>query len=265
MSEVSQPSFIAAGGRSLRHRLMGAGSDAIVLVHGFAGSLEAWTANQAVLARAGHRVAALYLPGHGESSLDVGSGSLDALGDAVHAYMDAVGIGRAHLVGHSMGAAVCLALADRDPARVRSLALLGPAGLGQKIDAEVIRGLIGARTREEIAPLLGVLFASAADVPEAMLARMVEFKRRSGAVEALTRIATNRYAGTPSGRPLRDVAGSVPTLMIWGAADRMIPPPAPGELARDGVLVRVLPGAGHMVQLEASDEVNRLLVEFLRS
>jgi len=44
----------------------------------------------------------------------------------------------------------------------------------------------------------------------------------------------------------------------------MIPAPAPGELARGGVSLRVLPGAGHMVQVEAADEFNETVVGFLR-
>jgi len=138
------------------------------------------------------------------------------------------------------------------------------AGLGQKINADFIRGLIAARASDEIAPLLGMLFANAERMPADLLQRMAAYKQRDGVTEALTKIATSRYAGTPSGRQLRDVAGTVPTLMIWGAEDRVIPPPAPGEFARTGVLVRVLPHCGHMVQLEAAGEVNRLLVDFLR-
>jgi pyruvate dehydrogenase E2 component (dihydrolipoamide acetyltransferase) len=262
---VPQPRFVEVGGRRIRHVVTGDDGSFVVLVHGFGGSLETWEANQAALAAAGHVVAALDLPGHGESSVDVGSGSIDELAATVSAYMDAVGITHAHLVGHSMGAALCLALTDRAPARVRSLTLIAPAGFGQKIDADIIRGLVASRRPEELAALLQRLFASADAVPEAMLTRMVAFKQREGAVEALARIASGRYAGTPSGRQLRDVAGAVPTLVIWGAEDRMIPPPAPGELARDGVLVRVLPHAGHMVQLEAADEVNGLVADFLRS
>jgi len=262
---MAQPQFIDVGGRRIRHRLLGEGSDAVVLVHGFGGSLETWDANQAALAAAGHAVAALDLPGHGESCLDVGSGSLDDLAAAVRDYLDAVGIRSAHFVGHSMGAALCLALTDRDPARVRSLTLVGPAGLGQKINADFIRGLIAARTSAELAPLLELLFAQRDRVSEDLLRRMVAYKQREGVAEALTKIAMSRYAGTPSGRQLRDVAGAVPTLMIWGVDDRMIPPPAPGEFARAGVLVRVLPRCGHMVQLEAADEVNRLVADFLRS
>jgi len=261
---VNAPQFVDAGGRRLRHLVMGEGGEAIVLVHGFASSLEAWAANQPALAGAGYTVAALDLPGHGESSLDVGSGSLDELAGAVLAYMDAVGIQRAHLVGHSMGAAACLALADRAPERVRTLTLAGPAGLGQKIDADVIRGLVVASERDELAALLQFLFADPASVTDEMLERLATYKRRAGATEALTKIASSRYAGTPSGRQLRDVVGSMPTLVVWGASDRMIPAPAPGELARGGVSLRVLPGAGHMVQVEAADEFNETVVGFLR-
>lgn len=256
--------FVDAGGRRLRHVILGEGGEAVVLVHGFVGSLESWEANQSALAKEGYTVAALDLPGHGESSLDVGSGSLDELAASVLAYMDAVGIQRAHLVGHSMGAAACLVVADREPARARSLVLAGPAGLGQKINADVIRGLIVANDRDALAPLLQVLFADPAHVTDAMLGRLVAHKRRSGATEALAKIASSRYAGTPSGRQLRDVAGTVPTLMIWGVDDRMIPAPAPGDIVRPGVLIRVLPRAGHMVQAEAADAFNELVADFLR-
>lgn len=259
-----QPQFIDAGGHRIRHRLLGEGGEAIVLVHGFAGSLESWESNQPALAKAGYTVAALDLPGHGESSLDVGSGSLDELAGAVLAYMDAVGIRRAHLVGHSMGAAACLAATDREPARVRTLTLAGPAGLGQKINADVIRGLVVANDRTELAALLQFLFADRSSVTEVMVERLVAYKRRPGVTEALAKIASNRYAGAPSGRQLREIAGTVPTLMIWGVDDRMIPAPAPGEIVRPDVLIRVLPRAGHMVQVDAADAFNELVADFLR-
>ena len=262
---MDQPQFVEVDGRRIRHRILGNRGEPVVMVHGFGGSLEDWSENQAALAAPGHVVAVLDLPGHGESTADAGSGSLDELASWVLAYMDAVGLASAHLVGHSMGGAVCLALADREPARVRSLTLLGPAGLGQKINADVIRGLVTARSREDFAPLLGVLFADATHVTDRRLDRMIAYRRRKGAAEALLKIASSRYSGTPSGRQLRDVVGTVPTLMIWGAEDRMIPPPAPDEWARDGVRLHVLPGAGHMVQLESADVVNRLVADFLRN
>ena len=264
VTESVQPRIIDVGGRRIRHLVLGDGHDAVVLVHGFGGALESWSSNHAALAAAGHAVAALDLPGHGESSVDAGSGSLDELVSVVRDYMDAVGIERAHLVGHSMGAAVCLALTDHEAARVRSLTLIAPAGVGQKINADFIGGLIGAHSRPELDVLMRVLFAEPARMPGDLVARMVAYKQRSGVTEALTRIASSRYTGTPSGRPLRDIAGVVPTLMVWGDRDAVIPAPAPGQFLRDGVSVRILPGCGHMVQIEAADEVNRLLVDFLR-
>ncbi len=194
----------------------------------------------------------------------MGGGSLDELAATVQGYMDAVGIERAHLVGHSMGAAVCLALLDRARERVTSLTLIGPAGIGQKINADFIRGFIGADSREALEPLMRLLFAA----PDFAVAELVDealrFKRREGATAALARIAGSRYAGTRAGGTLRDLAGTVPTLVIWGAADAVIPPPAPGEFEAPGVELQLIPGRGHMVQVEAADEVNRLLAAFLR-
>jgi len=178
--------------------------------------------------------------------------------------MDALSIHRAHLVGHSMGAALCLVLAEREPGRVRSLTLVGPAGTGQKINAEFIRGYIGARSQEEIEPFLRMLYADPGFVTADLLQRVVEYKGREGVMEALTKIASSRYGGAPSGRQLREVLGLVPTLVIWGLDDAVIPPPAPGEFRGEGIELHVLPGRGHMVQAEAADEVNRLIGAFMR-
>lgn len=254
--------FLHVAGRRIRHRVLGRGGDAVVLVHGFGGRLENWAANQAALATGGRTVAALDLPGHGESDVEVGSGSLDELASVLLGYLDATGLGRVHLVGHSMGAAVCLVAADRDPVRVRSLVLVGPAGLGQKIDAGFIGGYVAAQGRDALAKLLGMLYADPSRVTAGELEQAVAYKRRAGVTEALLRIASSRYGRTPSGRALHEVAGTVPTLAIWGAADAIIPPPA--GLARPGVELHVLPGSGHMVQEEAADEVNRLIDAFLR-
>lgn len=263
LATASAPRWVDASGRRIRCAVQGEGGDAVVMVHGFGGRLENWSVNQASLAAGGRTVVALDLPGHGESSMDVGSGSLDELATVVLAFMDALSVDRAHLVGHSMGAALCLVLADREPGRVRSLTLIGPAGTGQKINAEFIRGYIGARSRDELEPLMRLLYADRGFVTEDLLQRVVEYKRREGVIEALTKIASSRYGGTPSGRQLREVLGFLPTLVIWGLDDAVIPPPAPGEFRGEGVEVHVLPRSGHMVQEEAADEVNRLVDDFL--
>jgi len=258
-----RPGFLEVGGRRIRHLLLQGPGDAVVLVHGFGGNLETWRMNLGALAATGRTVAALDLPGHGESSRDVGSGSLGELAKVVLAYMDAVDIERAHLVGHSMGAATCLDMTDRAPERVRSVTLIGPAGTGQKINADFIRGFITAASQEQLQPLMGLLFADPGFVTQQLVDETLAYKRLEGVTSALATIAGNRYAGTRSGGSLHDVLGTVPTLIIWGAEDAVIPAPAPGDLARPGVEVHVLPGCGHMVQIEAAAEVNRLIDGFL--
>jgi pyruvate dehydrogenase E2 component (dihydrolipoamide acetyltransferase) len=263
MAQDLKPEFVDVAGRRIRHLIRHGRADAVVLVHGFGGNLETWRMTLAALAASGRTVAALDLPGHGQSSRDVGTGSLGELAMTVLAYMDTVGIERAHLVGHSMGAATCLDVTDRAPDRVHSLTLVGPAGTGQKINADFIRGFITARSREQLKPLLRLLFADPALVTSQVIDETVAYKQGEGVTDALAKIASSRYAGTRSGGALLDVLGTVPTLVIWGADDAVIPAPGPGDLARPGVEVHLLPGCGHMVQIEAAEEVNRLIDAFL--
>ncbi|MDR3095988.1 MAG: acetoin dehydrogenase dihydrolipoyllysine-residue acetyltransferase subunit, partial [Paraburkholderia sp.] len=135
-----QPEKAQIGGRTLRYLKLGEGDGTpVVLIHGFGGDLNNWLFNHADLAT-GRTVWALDLPGHGESGKAVESGALDELAQSVVDFLDAQQIERAHLVGHSLGGAVSMAVAERVPARVASLALIASAGLGEEIDGAYIEG-----------------------------------------------------------------------------------------------------------------------------
>ncbi|HKA03209.1 MAG TPA: alpha/beta fold hydrolase, partial [Acidimicrobiales bacterium] len=121
------------GGRKISYAGAGEQGDVVLLVHGYGGDRNSWLFLQEPLA-ARYRVYALDLPGHGTSAKDVGDGTLDVLAGAVTGVLDALGAGRAHLVGHSMGGAVVLAVAARDPGRVASLTLIAPSGFGSEIN-----------------------------------------------------------------------------------------------------------------------------------
>jgi len=257
------PEYIDIGGRRLRHVVHRGTGDAVVLVHGFGSSLDTWALNLAALAAGGRTVAALDLPAHGESARQLDSGSLEELSSIVVAYMDAMGIASAHLVGHSMGAAICLLLTDQAGARVKSLTLVGPAGLGQTINRDFIGGFIAATDREQLQSAMRLLFAHEDSLTPQLLEHTLRYKRTEGVSEALAKIAGSRFRGTSSGGQLRDVVGRVPTLIIWGAQDAIMPPPDPAAFAGENVRFHVLPGSGHMVQLEAAAEVNRLIDAFL--
>lgn len=254
---------IEVGGRRIRYLERGEGGEPMILIHGFGGDLNNWLFNHAALAA--HRaVYALDLPGHGESAKDVGDGSLDMLADTVTGFMDVLGIASAHVVGHSMGGAVALRIADRLPTRVRSLVLIGSAGLGEDINAAYIDGFVAARERRAMKPLLAELFVDTGLVTRQLVDDMLKYKRLEGVDAALAALAATLFRDGRQQTVMSDVPARLgkPVLVIWGEADRIIPARhAPAEGGR--VRVALLPGQGHMVQMEAAGEVNRLIESFL--
>ena len=257
------PEKIEVGGRRLRYLKLGEGGDPVILIHGFGGDLNNWLFNHEVLA-AKREVFALDLPGHGESLKDVGDGSLDTLTDTVLGFMDTLGIATAHLVGHSLGGAICLSLADRAPERVQSLVLVASAGLGPDINGDYIAGFVESLDRRSLKPLLSELFADNSLVTRQLIDDMLKYKRLEGVTDALRSLAGKLFSGGRQSAALEQVPVALgkPVLVIWGEADQVIPanhaPKPDGQMQ-----VEILAGQGHMVQMEAANEVNRLIERFL--
>jgi pyruvate dehydrogenase E2 component (dihydrolipoamide acetyltransferase) len=250
------PSTVEVDGRSISYVTLGADSaasdDPYVLVHGFGGDKNSWLFVQQPLAES-HTVHALDLLGHGASSKDVGDGSLDTLASTVLGFLDEVGVQRAHLVGHSLGGAVVAAVAARAPDRVASLTLLAPAGFTAEADAEYLRGFAAAGSRRELKPLLGRLFADSSQVTRQLVDDLLRYKRLDGVSEALNTLLGTLLDGDRQAidTPALLANVTVPVTVVWGSADRILPVP-------DGVkLSRV--EAGHMLHMEAANDVLRLL------
>ncbi len=257
--EEVRPESIEVAGRRIRHLVQKGEGVPVVLVHGFGGNLENWMLNQAALAAAGRTVAALDLPGHGESGKDIETGSLDELAAMVLAYMDVMDFEQAHLVGHSMGAAVCVTVCRQAPERVQSLALVAPAGLGQPVDREYIQGFIGAANRKQLKPVLRKLFADEGLVTRQLVDDTLKYKRLEGVTAALEKIAGVSLGTTSSVDALNGLAARLPVLLIWGSADQVIPALEAQALSQTDTEYHRLADRGHMVQVEAADEVNRLI------
>lgn len=258
-TEADQPQLIEVAGRRVRHLIHRGEGDAVVLVHGFGSNLENWLLNHAALCEGGHTVAALDLPGHGESAKDVRSGSLEELSSAVLAYMDAMEITQAHLVGHSLGGAVCLALVRRAPERVRSLTLLAPAGLGQKADGSYIRGFVEAASSKQLRPVMQKLFADPELVTRQLVNDTLKYKRLEGVQQALLTIAGAGIRESFGLQIVSEIASRIPLSVIWGQQDAVITAPEPQAFGDAGIELHLLPGVGHMLMVEAADEVNRLI------
>ena len=244
------------GGRKINFVGIGEPGDVVLLVHGYGGDRGSWLFLQAPLAGR-HRVYALDLPGHGTSSKDIGDGSIDTLADAVVGVLDAIGAEHAHLVGHSMGAAAAIAATARDPKRISSLTLIAPCGFGPEINVGYLRGFADAQTRRELKPLIGQLFAEEGLVTRQIVDDLLAYKRLDGVDAALHTLLGTLLDGdkqrTDSTASLAAIGGAVPVTVVWGAADRIIPPAQASSVA--GAVCHLLDGTGHMPHMERPAEV----------
>jgi len=261
--ESQAPAFVFADTPvgCLRYMQRGSGDEAVVLVHGFGGDLNNWLFNIDALAGNG-RVYALDLPGHGQSVKT--ADSLDTLVNGLQGFMEAADVGPAHLVGHSLGGAVCALLALRQPERVKSLVLVDTAGLGAEINGAYIDGFVAARTRRELKPVVQQLFANSGLAGRQMLDELLKYKRIDGVEDALRAIAQSAFGGVKQQHSLKDrlAKAGCPVLVIWGEEDRIIPVSHATAIQR--ATVKILPGTGHMPQMEAAGEFNTIVGEFLR-
>ena len=255
------PETVDVEGRTLRYLRRGEGGDAAILIHGFGGDLNNWLFNHEALA--GNRaVYALDLPGHGGSSKQVGEGTLGEFTKSLRGFMDAVGVEKAHLAGHSMGGAVALDFALAHPERALSLTLIASAGLGAEIDGNYIEGFITAGRRRDIKPHLEKLFADSGLVGRQLIDDILKYKRLDGVDSALRAIADQFFPQGKQAAVLGDRLGelSIPVQVIWGSEDRILPA-SHAEGLPANVKIQIISGSGHMVQMEAAAEVNRAIVD----
>ena len=229
----------------------------VVFIHG-AGSNHLIWGQQLRAVGAIARAYAIDLPGHGKSE-GAGRDTIDAYRDVVLGFLDAFGLERAVLVGHSMGGAIVQAFALAYPARVAGIALVGT----------------GARLRVLPAILDGVLtdFDTTARVvtencfgahPDPVLLAKSEEQFRA----CPARVTFGDYSACNGFDILARIAEiRAPTLAICGTHDKMTPVKYSEFLVSKiaGARLAVIQDAGHYVMIEKPIETNRALVEFLQN
>jgi pyruvate dehydrogenase E2 component (dihydrolipoamide acetyltransferase) len=179
--------------------------------------------------------------------------------------MDAMGLSSAHLVGHSLGAAVAMKVAELQPHRVSSLALIAPSGLGEQINAAYVNDFIEGKSRRELKNTLSMLFADKSLVTREMVDNTLKYKRIDGVTETLRQIADEVF---PQGRQkdsFRDLLrslSSMPITVIWGEQDE-IADPAHIVGLHDSISTHLIADVGHMPHMEAASKVNDLLLSHL--
>src|SRR6201986_3149373 len=244
--------FVATGGRDFDPSL-----PAVVMIHGAGFDHSTWALHSRWFAHHGYGVLAPDLPGHGRSG-GAPLASIAEMADWTAALLDAAGVAKARLVGHSMGSLIALETAARHPAKVSALSLIGTAATmtvgpdllkaaeaddHSAVDMVSIWGLgFQAELGGSLAP--GLWMHSGAQ-------RVLEQCRPGVLYNDLN--ACNAYQGALSAA----AQITVPTTLILGERDMMTPTKAGKALA--GALpdsrTVVLRGAGHMMMAERPDQL----------
>jgi pimeloyl-ACP methyl ester carboxylesterase len=251
----------------------------VLLLHGFAESMQCWRAQAAALAAAGYRAIAPsqrgYSPGARPDVRDTANYHIDRLMDDAMAIVAASGYGgqRFHLAGHDWGGSIAWSLADRYPARIASLTVLSrphPNAFNRALlqtdgeqaqrsrhhkwflepdAAELVLTDNSKWLRERLA---------ANGVPDAAITEHLAVLGNKAAMEGA--LAWYRARGAIRG-PLGMI--KVPTLYIWGDADDTV-----GRTAAEGTAdfveapyrFEVLPGVGHFAADQAPQRVSELML-----
>ena len=256
-----------------RLRLIDSGSGTpVVFIHGLGASMYGWRHQFPAALGAGYRVVAFDNLGFGFSDKPAHGYSNAAYARLVATLLDSLGIASAVLVGHSMGGAIAAEVALAYPERVRGMVLIGAAGYGMrwpgalKIARWPLLGAVATafRSRWIIGRLLRSTFLDPHKVTEADVDQYYAPVPDPRYPRALRSILREFRFDTLGGRL---AALHAPTLILWGDGDRWVSVRDGSRFARE--LPRsefvLLQHTGHDAPEESPDQVNRALLDFLKS
>ena len=263
--------YVEIEGTRIRYVDGGGHGVPVIFLHGLGASMYAWRKNLAAVSAAGFRVIAYDNRGFGLSDKPAGPYDNASLAGLTIGLMDSLRLPEAVLIGHSMGGAIAAEVAIDYPTRVRGLVLIGSAGLGAR-EAALLRvarwPLVGPlvlafRGRRLTARILKSTYADPTRVTEADVDQYYAPVAEPQYARALRGVLRQFRVDGLAGRLNRVAA---PTLVLWGEQDRIVPVGLgrvmATEIPRSAFLT--VQRAGHSVQEEAPDEVNRLVIKFLR-
>ena len=257
------PALALRSGAGLQSLQAGSGTP-VMFLHGFGAELAAWRPLVARIAVPNPMLGA-DLAGHGAAPTQ-GIAGFDGLVDDMARRLGDAEITSAHLVGHSLGAAVAVALADRGDLDIRSLTLIAPAGLGAWINGDFVSGFVGAKTEAALRVWMQNLVHAPDRLGDAMVRAAFAARTSTATPGALDALARSLFEGNTQ---LFSVRAALARLnctcrMIWGMQDAIFKASDADGLPGMVALHR-LTGVGHLPQVEAAALVGRLISETVRS
>ncbi len=268
-------------GHEVSYRMAGEGP-AVVLVHGLAGSSTTWKHVMPAMAER-FTVVAPDLLGHGQSAKPRGDYSLGAYASGIRDLLVALGVERATFVGHSLGGGIAMQLAYQFPQRCERLVLVASGGLGEEVSpwlravglpgAEYVLPVILAPWLRERAESVGGWLRRFGWRPDSTLIEIWRsYTTLTSAEGQQAFVHTLRSVIDASGQRVsaRDrlyLATGVPTLIVWGEDDRVIPV-AHAHDAHAAIptsRLETLSGAGHFLPVEQPGWFAGVLIDFIES
>lgn len=253
---------------------MGSGPT-LVLIHGLSGCWQNWLENIPHFAHR-HRVVAVDLAGFGDSELPHEEISIPGYGRFIDSFLGEIGIERATLVGNSMGGFIAAETAIAHPSRVEKLVLVSAAGLVRTGNAQLnaleraarlfqpaMAAIMARREHVVRRPRLRrVIFAGVVKYPQ-RLAPELFYEVASGAGKPGFLDALNATMAYDFRDRLPEI--SVPTLIVWGRNDRVVPVAGAYEYEKliPGARLVVWEETGHLPMLERPGQFNKLVDGFL--
>jgi pimeloyl-ACP methyl ester carboxylesterase len=278
VSAIAADEIVLHGHRVRFHRA-GEGP-LLVLLHGIASTADTWAPVVDGLA-ARHTVIAPDLLGHGASAKPRGDYSLGAYASGVRDLVAALGYDRATVVGHSLGGGIAMQFAYQFPERVERLVLIGSGGLGREVHA-ILRAATLPGSELVLAVLGGAWLRATGGAVGGALARLglrtgedlagvtagIGSLADAGARSAF--VHTARAAIDAGGQRVSAtdrlyLAAELPTLIVWGERDPIIPVEhgRAAHAAIPGSRLEVFAGAGHFPHREHPARFVSVLEDFV--
>jgi pimeloyl-ACP methyl ester carboxylesterase len=237
----------------------GAG-DPVVMLHGLGLAAEMWLP-QIEEFSGERRCVALDHRGHGRSDRTYGPYTIAGLAEDAEAVIEALGLGRVHLVGLSMGGMVAQELVLRHPERVRTLAILDSLADAGEMGAQM--DMVAPMALAQGLAAVSAGFEAMTLAPSTVTGRPQVVKAFGDMFRATDPVCFVRAIGAIAAFSALDRLGavSVPAAVIWGEPANLTPRHMAEAMATaiPGCDLHVIPDAGHMSNMENPSEVNAVL------